>query len=225
MRSSPATSSRSSPRPTRARRRHAAHCRSCSRTTTWLRSTSPSGCCRCPPTTNGSGPRWCCSASSWPRAAVSRCGRRTGSTARHRVSCCSRAAARRGTRCRRDGATPRRSTSRSSKVVPNRRTASSRRRCGRTRTCACGSVTIPRRGWRGRATARWHGRVRARGRSSKWRAHLAWRGHPVVGDDRYGTPAARLCLHALRLALPHPRTGAPLVLEAPLPPALPAALG
>lgn len=63
------------------------------------------------------------------------------------------------------------------------------------------------------------------GRKHQIRAHLAWRGHPVVGDDRYGTPAARLCLHALRLALPHPRTGAPLVLEAPLPPALPAALG
>jgi 23S rRNA pseudouridine1911/1915/1917 synthase len=62
------------------------------------------------------------------------------------------------------------------------------------------------------------------GRKHQIRAHLAWRGHPIVGDDRYGTPAPRLCLHALRLTLPHPRTGAPLVLTAPLPPALPAAL-
>lgn len=55
------------------------------------------------------------------------------------------------------------------------------------------------------------------GRRHQIRAHLAWLGHPVVGDDRYGTPAARLGLHALRLELDHPRSRAALTLEAPRP--------
>jgi 23S rRNA pseudouridine1911/1915/1917 synthase len=55
------------------------------------------------------------------------------------------------------------------------------------------------------------------GRRHQIRAHLAWLGHPVVGDDRYGTPAPRLGLHALRLELDHPRSRAALVLEAPAP--------
>ncbi|MEZ6037861.1 MAG: RluA family pseudouridine synthase [Planctomycetota bacterium] len=62
------------------------------------------------------------------------------------------------------------------------------------------------------------------GRKHQIRAHLAWLGHPVVGDDRYGTRGKRLALHALRLELQHPRTGAGLVLHAPVPPALLAAL-
>ena len=50
------------------------------------------------------------------------------------------------------------------------------------------------------------------------RAHLAWLGHPVVGDPLYGGPAApRLMLHASRLALRHPVTGVRLVIEAPTP--------
>jgi 23S rRNA pseudouridine1911/1915/1917 synthase len=55
------------------------------------------------------------------------------------------------------------------------------------------------------------------GRKHQIRAHLAWLGHPVVGDDRYGTRAARLCLHAHRLVLPHPRDGRRLTIEAPVP--------
>ena len=36
-------------------------------------------------------------------------------------------------------------------------------------------------------------------------AHFAARGFPIVGDPRYGGErAARMGLHALRLALPHP---------------------
>jgi 23S rRNA pseudouridine1911/1915/1917 synthase len=56
------------------------------------------------------------------------------------------------------------------------------------------------------------------GRTHQIRVHAAAAGHPVVGDDRHGgPPAARLLLHACRLALTHPHTGAPLVLEAPPP--------
>ncbi|MBM3986921.1 MAG: RluA family pseudouridine synthase [Planctomycetes bacterium] len=55
------------------------------------------------------------------------------------------------------------------------------------------------------------------GRRHQIRAHLAWIGHPIVGDERYGMSASRMALHALRLELPHPVTGAPLVLEAPPP--------
>jgi RluA family pseudouridine synthase len=64
--------------------------------------------------------------------------------------------------------------------------------------------------------------VQARsGRMHQVRAHLAAMGHPILGDRIYGRPHSsrppRLCLHALRLELPHPRTGAPLQVEAPLP--------
>ncbi len=51
------------------------------------------------------------------------------------------------------------------------------------------------------------------GRSHQLRVHLAAIGHPIVGDRLYAddTPPAseRLLLHATRLALHHPDTGAP----------------
>lgn len=55
------------------------------------------------------------------------------------------------------------------------------------------------------------------GRSHQLRAHLAWLGHPVLGDPLYGdrTSAPRLQLHAAGLRLRHPVTGAPLRLRAP----------
>lgn len=56
------------------------------------------------------------------------------------------------------------------------------------------------------------------GRKHQIRAHLAWLGHPVVGDDRYGDKGRRLFLHAHRLVLPHPRAGRQLVVVAPVPP-------
>lgn len=60
------------------------------------------------------------------------------------------------------------------------------------------------------------------------RAHLAFAGHPIVGDRLYGGPEepglARHFLHASRIALPHPTTAAELVFEAPLPPDLQAAI-
>ena len=64
----------------------------------------------------------------------------------------------------------------------------------------------------------------ATGRRHQIRAHLAWLGHPVVGDPRYGDGAPRMGLHALRLSVTHPRTGAALELEAPPPRAFSALL-
>ena len=69
------------------------------------------------------------------------------------------------------------------------------------------------------------------GRTHQIRRHLEAVGHPVAGDRRYGDFAwnrlarqrwglRRMFLHAWRLELPHPGTGAPLRLEAPLPPEL-----
>jgi 23S rRNA pseudouridine955/2504/2580 synthase len=69
------------------------------------------------------------------------------------------------------------------------------------------------------------------GRTHQIRRHLEAVGHPVAGDRRYGDFAwnrlararwglRRMFLHAWRLELPHPTTGAPLRLEAPLPPEL-----
>ncbi len=55
------------------------------------------------------------------------------------------------------------------------------------------------------------------GRKHQIRAHLAASGCPVVGDDRYGARASRLCLHAFRLTLPHPRDGRRLELQAEVP--------
>jgi len=60
------------------------------------------------------------------------------------------------------------------------------------------------------------------GRSHQLRVHLAWLGHPILGDPLYGHArsrggAARLRLHAWRIRLVHPRTGLPLSLEARLP--------
>jgi 23S rRNA pseudouridine1911/1915/1917 synthase len=66
--------------------------------------------------------------------------------------------------------------------------------------------------------------VRARletGRTHQIRIHLRAVEHPVLGDRKYGIPSPhdppRLALHAARLALPHPRTGAPLAFDSPWP--------
>ena len=61
------------------------------------------------------------------------------------------------------------------------------------------------------------------GRTHQIRVHLAWLGHPVLGDALYGgarcavTGAGRQMLHARHLALPHPLTGEQLEFTAPVP--------
>jgi 23S rRNA (uracil1939-C5)-methyltransferase len=66
------------------------------------------------------------------------------------------------------------------------------------------------------------------GRTHQIRRHLAAIGHPVLGDERYGHAPTnrffeekngldRAFLHCVRIELTHPRTGARLMVEAPLP--------
>ena len=55
------------------------------------------------------------------------------------------------------------------------------------------------------------------GRQHQIRAHLAWLGHPVVGDQRYGTAGTRMGLHALRLNIVKPGTNKQLIFETPAP--------
>ena len=59
------------------------------------------------------------------------------------------------------------------------------------------------------------------GRTHQIRVHLAAFGHPVAGDAEYGGREEALThpmLHAWRLRLRHPRTGAEMKFEAPPPP-------
>lgn len=60
------------------------------------------------------------------------------------------------------------------------------------------------------------------GRTHQIRVHLAYRGHPIVGDLVYGHKKPELgqssqCLHARQLCFRHPRTGQPVTVECPLP--------
>jgi len=55
------------------------------------------------------------------------------------------------------------------------------------------------------------------GRQHQIRAHLAWLGHPVIGDPRYGTNGPRMGLHAWRLSITRPKTGKRLTFEIPAP--------
>ena len=70
-----------------------------------------------------------------------------------------------------------------------------------------------------------HTHIRCRletGRTHQIRVHLAFVGHPLLGDTVYGAKKpvpglAGQCLHARRLSFVHPRTGERLTLECPLP--------
>ncbi|MCL1057988.1 MULTISPECIES: RluA family pseudouridine synthase [Shewanella] len=55
------------------------------------------------------------------------------------------------------------------------------------------------------------------GRQHQIRAHMAWLGHPLIGDPRYGTEGPRMGLHALRLSITRPKTGKRLTFETPAP--------
>lgn len=60
------------------------------------------------------------------------------------------------------------------------------------------------------------------GRLHQLRVHMDALGHPILGDDFYGTPssfakAGRLMLHACQIELDHPETGAPLRVDCPPP--------
>ena len=58
------------------------------------------------------------------------------------------------------------------------------------------------------------------GRKNQIRAHLSEAGHPVVGDQMYGSttnPLDRLGLHAKLLGFVHPTTGRKMIFTAPLP--------
>ncbi len=102
-----------------------------------------------------------------------------------------------------------------------------------TRPPRYGVVPVARGGKR--ALTRWRRLDRARqsaqagcplllqphtGRSHQLRVHLAWLGHPLLGDPLYGPaacasgpPVRRLQLHAAGLRLQHPITGQPLRLR------------
>ena len=58
------------------------------------------------------------------------------------------------------------------------------------------------------------------GRSHQLRVHMEARGHPIIGDDLYGTPAScakaeRLMLHACRIELFEPGTGMLMSVDCP----------
>ena len=61
------------------------------------------------------------------------------------------------------------------------------------------------------------------GRTHQIRVHMAYLGHPLAGDAVYGHPKRRelalcgQCLHAGKIGFIHPRTGAYLEFESPLP--------
>ncbi len=60
------------------------------------------------------------------------------------------------------------------------------------------------------------------GRSHQLRVHMEAMGHPILGDDFYGTPAScakaeRLMLHACQIEFCDPETGAPLRVDCPPP--------
>ena len=214
---------RSRPAPARPSR-----CRSCTRTTRSLSSTSR--------------PDWRSTAAAGSRpGSSSRCARRgrtrassnssTGSTATRRARCCSRRSARRSSRCT-NSCARRRSTSGTSCWCAD---------AGATRSAASGSRSRSSRRAKASGACAWRTtarRTRRRssaacgvwpdhdpplalleaelltGRTHQIRVHLAHLGFPLAGDDKYGDFAwnkalakeglKRMFLHARQLTFTHP---------------------
>jgi 23S rRNA-/tRNA-specific pseudouridylate synthase/2-polyprenyl-3-methyl-5-hydroxy-6-metoxy-1,4-benzoquinol methylase len=60
------------------------------------------------------------------------------------------------------------------------------------------------------------------GRKNQIRAHLAYKGYPIVGDERFGArtdPIKRVALHATEMGFTHAGTGQPVRFNSPAPPA------
>lgn len=60
------------------------------------------------------------------------------------------------------------------------------------------------------------------GRKNQLRAHLAYKGFPIIGDDRFGArtdPIKRVALHATEMGFTHAGTGQPVRFNSPAPPA------
>jgi 23S rRNA pseudouridine1911/1915/1917 synthase len=55
------------------------------------------------------------------------------------------------------------------------------------------------------------------GRQHQIRAHMAWLGHSIIGDERYGTKGEKMGLHAMRLSFVHPASKKELTLEVEAP--------
>ena len=58
------------------------------------------------------------------------------------------------------------------------------------------------------------------GRKNQIRVHLSEAGHPIIGDQFYGStvnPINRLALHAKLLGFTHPSTGKRMTFTAPVP--------
>ncbi len=55
------------------------------------------------------------------------------------------------------------------------------------------------------------------GRQHQIRAHMAWMGNSIVGDERYGKKGGRMGLHAMRLHFVHPITNTNICLEVEAP--------
>lgn len=60
------------------------------------------------------------------------------------------------------------------------------------------------------------------GRKNQLRAHLAYKGYPIIGDERFGArtdPIKRVALHATEMGFTHAGTGQPVRFNSPAPPA------
>lgn len=55
------------------------------------------------------------------------------------------------------------------------------------------------------------------GRQHQIRAHMAWLGHSIIGDERYGTKGPKMGLHSKKLTIIHPKTKKSLTFEVDAP--------